>query len=123
MNWHRQHRESRDRLDRIADGVTDFIGSPVSIILHSLLFFIWIYKELDILVLTTVVWLEAIYLCLFLQMSSNRHGERDRHQAQADYETNINAEGRIEELQIALARIEEDKLDRIIELLMAPKRK
>ena len=33
--WHTQHRESRDRLDRLADGITEFIGSAVRIILHT----------------------------------------------------------------------------------------
>jgi hypothetical protein len=43
--------------------------------------------------------------------------ERDRAQAQADYETNIEAKKEIEALQIRLNSIEVDKLDKIIKML------
>jgi uncharacterized membrane protein len=50
-------------------------------------------------------------------MSQNRQSERDRLQANADYQTNIEAKKEIEELQIRLTRIEIEKLDRILDLL------
>ena len=50
-------------------------------------------------------------------MAQNRQAERDRIQAEADYETNIKAKSEIEMLQKALSRIENDKLDKIIDLL------
>ena len=50
-------------------------------------------------------------------ISQNRQSDRDRHQAEEDYRTNVEAEQRIEDLQRRLAAIEVNKLDRIIELL------
>src|SRR5438045_2801926 len=121
-DWHQRHKASRDLLDRIADGVTDFIGSVVSVIIHTIMFAWWFYHGLDVGLLTNVVSLEAIYLCIFLQMSSNRHGERDRHQAEADYITNLRSERRIEEVEEALARIEVEKLDQILKLLQVKRK-
>ena len=45
----------------------------------------------------------------------NRAAERDRYQASEDYKVDI--EAKIEELQIALARIENDKLNEILNML------
>ena len=50
-------------------------------------------------------------------MAQNRQSERDRVQAQADYQTNIEAKQEIEALQIKLNSIEVDKLDKIISML------
>lgn len=67
--------------------------------------------------LTMTVSLEAIFLTTLILMSENRQEERDRTQAEADYETNIKAEKEIEELQRRLVRIENEKLDKVIKLL------
>ena len=50
-------------------------------------------------------------------MAQNRQAERDRYQASEDYKTNIEAKKEIEELQIALARIENDQLNEILKML------
>jgi uncharacterized membrane protein len=50
-------------------------------------------------------------------MSQNRQNERDRAQAQADYQTNLDAKLEIEALTSKLNSIEVDKLDKIIRLL------
>ena len=42
---------------------------------------------------------------------------RQRVEAQADYETNVEAEAEIELIQAALTRIEDEHLRRIIELI------
>ena len=62
-----------------ASNVTTWIGSSTSVILHTLLFitsFVLPYVssvsfERMLLVLTTIVSLEAIYLSIFIQMSLN----------------------------------------------------
>ncbi len=69
-------------LDKISIKITQWIGTPYSLILHSL-FFIGIFilykfgMSVDkiLLILTTVVSLEAIYLSLFIQMTVNRNTE------------------------------------------------
>jgi len=59
-----------------------WIGSPRSLLVHTLFFIIMIIlsfynvdSEKIMLVLTTAVSLEAIYLSIFIQMTVNKHGE------------------------------------------------
>src|SRR3989344_536752 len=69
----------RNRIQKAALAVTHWIGSPVSIIIHTLLFLIcfvaawngYIAFEQMLLILTTLVSLEAIYLSIFIQMTIN----------------------------------------------------
>lgn len=68
------------KIDSFAEKATLWIGSPFSLILHTVLFivvpslpFFGFPLEQALLVLTTVVSLEAIYLALFIQMSINRN--------------------------------------------------
>nr|WP_314497262.1 DUF1003 domain-containing protein [uncultured Chryseobacterium sp.] len=71
-------------LEKIADGITWWIGSIPSLIVHSLFFIIsFLLPALNIvefdkmlLILTTVVSLEAIYLAIFIQMSVNKSHEK-----------------------------------------------
>ena len=60
---------------------------------------------------------QAAYAAPIIMMSQNRQNERDRAQAQADYQTNIDAKLEIEALTSKLNSIEADKLDKIIRLL------
>ena len=64
-----------------------------------------------------IVSLEAIFLSTFIMISQNRDGERDRHHAEEDFRTNLEAKKEIEKLQLDLSRIENEKLNRILELL------
>ena len=83
-------------------------------------FALWIVlpvEEFPFGLLTMIVSLEAILLSTFIMMSQNRASDRDRVQAQADYQTNLEAKREIEELQVRLARIETEKLDEILKLL------
>ena len=68
-----------DKLEKISDKVTNWIGTPLSIIVHTILFVvIFLLKYLGVsidqilLILTTAVSLEAIYLAIFIQMSVNK---------------------------------------------------
>jgi low affinity Fe/Cu permease len=71
------------RLKKTALAVTHWVGSPQSIVLHTLVFVAsfaaaWIgFIDTDrmLLVLTTLVSLEAIYLAIFIQMTINIQGE------------------------------------------------
>ena len=53
-------------------------------------------------------------------MSQNRQAERDRVQAQHDYDTNIAAKAEIETILQELGRLELEKLDKILTLLQKP---
>jgi uncharacterized membrane protein len=67
-------------VERLALKITESVGSPTSIIIHSILFvvifalkFFGISFESILLILTTAVSLEAIYLSIFIQMTVNRN--------------------------------------------------
>lgn len=70
------------KFERISEKITNWIGSPQSILVHTL-FFIGIFalRFFDVsssdvlLILTTLVSLEAIYLAIFIQMTVNQHGQ------------------------------------------------
>lgn len=70
-------------VEKTALAITRAVGSPTSIIIHSLLFagsFIAAfsgYIDVDrmLLILTTIVSLEAIYLAIFIQMTINYQGQ------------------------------------------------
>jgi uncharacterized membrane protein len=78
------HKESKkvnqeEKLETIALSATNAFGSIWSVLVHTILFigaFIFIITGTDLnkvlLVLTTFVSLEAIYLSIFIKMSSNR---------------------------------------------------
>ena len=69
-------------LERLAERAAEAIGSVLSLVAHSI-FFVGIFSLLFfgfsfdqiLLILTTVVSLEAIYLAIFIQMTVNRHSE------------------------------------------------
>lgn len=72
---------TRITLDKTADLATRFIGSTASLILHTVLFIVsfllpvfhLVTVDKMLLVLTTVVSLEAIYLSIFIQMTVNKN--------------------------------------------------
>lgn len=63
-------------LERLTEIVTEFVGTPLSLILHTLWFALWFIFKADINLLTMLVSLEAIFLGIFIQMSVNRHHRR-----------------------------------------------
>lgn len=119
-NWHDEHVEGLSLTDRLADMISTYAGSWSFVLLHAVWFFVWIYCDIEVFpygLLTMIVSLEAIFLSSFILISQNRQAARDRIQAQADYDTNLEAKREIEQLQIKLSRIETDKLDKIIRLI------
>lgn len=69
-------------LEKISFKLTDWVGTPVSLIVHTLFFAgIFALRKFGIttdyllLILTTTVSLEAIYLSIFIQMTVNRNTE------------------------------------------------
>ena len=79
----RLKKKSLDNIEKVAIRATRFIGSTESLIIHTILFvaafvlyFFGIPFEEILLVVTTIVSLEAIYLSIFIQMSVNRQAKR-----------------------------------------------
>ena len=116
-------KESREKkiqlLEKVTDGVMWWIGSIPSLIVHSIVFataflmpvFGIVSVDKMLLVLTTVLSLEAIYLAIFIQMSVNRSQEHiddireDIEEIQDDIEE-ISED--IDEIQEDIDEIQED---------------
>jgi len=125
--WHQKHHEKLTGGQIIADKVAKTMGSWHFILAQSLLIVVWIVVNLTayvkhwdpypFILLNLLFSTQAAYAAPIIMMSQNRQSERDRVQAGDDYETNIAAKKEIEDLQKSLARIEDEKLDKIIKLL------
>lgn len=95
----------QEKLRNRALSVTRWVGSPQSVIIHTIIFvgcFASVYLgflpfERMLLVLTTIVSLEAIYLSIFIQMTIN-------YTTQSLKEVELN----LDEIQEDVAEIQED---------------
>lgn len=130
--WHEKHADSLNFGQRLADKVANGMGSWRFIIIQSLIVLLWMtfnfiafvnhWDPYPFILLNLLFSTQAAYAAPIIMMAQNRQSERDRAQAQADYDTNITAKKEIEELQLKLNSIELDKLDKIIELLQGLKK-
>lgn len=126
-NWHQKHHETLKFGDHLADSVAKGMGSWRFIIIQTLLVILWMGLNLvgylyhwdayPFILLNLVFSTQAAYAAPIIMMAQNRQNDRDRMQAQADYQTNIDAKQEIEALSILLKSLEVDKLDKIIAIL------
>ena len=102
-------------MERWAAGITRWIGSTTSVLLHTILFLVSfilprtgiVSFERMLLVLTTIVSLEAIYLSIFIQMSLNQN-----NQSIEEIQQDIEEIGEdIEEIQKDVDEIQEDVVE------------
>ena len=104
----KKKKTKNQQLETLALKLTEWIGTPTSIIFHTVLFivaflfyFVGVKFDTILLVLTTIVSLEAIYLSLFIQLSVNKNTqsledvEEDIEEIQEDVE---GLEGGFEEI-------------------------
>lgn len=125
--WHQKHKESMKFGDQLADTVANGMGSWNFIIWQSIIVLCWMIlnvvgfvRHWDVypfILLNLIFSTQAAYAAPIIMMSQNRQNQRDREQAQHDYQINIDAKKEIEALQVQLSKIEIEKLDRIINLL------
>lgn len=126
-NWHDKHAENLTFGQRTADKLASFMGSWEFIIIQSAIVVLWIiiniiafmfhWDPYPFILLNLLFSTQAAYAAPIIMMSQNRQNERDRFHAKEDFITNVQAKKEIEELQKSLSRIENDKLNKIIELL------
>ena len=126
-NWHQQHTETLSFGSRLADSVANGMGSWRFIIIQTVLVVLWMglnivgfmyhWDVYPFILLNLLFSTQAAYAAPIIMMAQNRQNERDRLQAQADYQTNIDAKLEIEALAIKLNSLEVDKLDKIINML------
>ena len=95
----------KKRIQKTALAVTRWIGSPTSVVVHTVIFILcflaveegFILFENMLLILTTIVSLEAIYLSILIQMTIN-YTTQELAEVGAD----------IEEMQEDIGEIQED---------------
>jgi uncharacterized membrane protein len=115
-NWHEAHQDTMTPGQRVADGMARAIGSWPFIIAQSVIVVAWVILNLTaymkkwdpypFILLNLMFSVQAAYAGPVIMMSQNRQAERDRVQAQADFETNVKAEHEIEDMQRHLESIE-----------------
>ncbi len=125
--WHDYHFESLGFGERLADKVATGMGSWRFIIIQTIIVGVWMalnivgyikhWDKYPFILLNLVFSTQAAYAAPIIMMAQNRQSERDRVQAHADYQTNIDSKREIENLQIMLSKIELEKLDAIITTL------
>jgi uncharacterized membrane protein len=127
ITWHDKHIDTLSVGDRLADVVAKGMGSWGFIIIQSIFVLIWMglnvvgyvhhWDAYPFILLNLLFSTQAAYAAPIIMMSQNRQSQRDRIQAQDDYQTNIDAKLEIEALQRQIQRLEEDKLDRVLSML------
>ncbi len=126
-NWHEKHVQTLSFGSRLADSVAKGMGSWKFIIIQTILVMLWMglnvvgfvnhWDVYPFILLNLVFSTQAAYAAPIIMMAQNRQNERDREQAQADYQTNVDAKLEIEALAIKLNSLEVEKLDKIIKML------
>lgn len=126
-NWHQKHEEQSTIGQKIADNVAYVMGSWRFIIIQTVFVLLWMFLNIfgwinhwdayPFILLNLLFSTQAAYAAPIIMMAQNRQNERDRYHANEDFETNVEAKKEIEEMQKALARIENEKLDAIIKQL------
>jgi CRP/FNR family cyclic AMP-dependent transcriptional regulator len=110
-------------IEKIADVIAEFSGSISFLVLNALWFACWIgwnlmpgvphFDPYPFGFLTMVVSLEAIFLSIFVLVSQNRQGAKDRLRADAEYEVNLKAELEITHLHEKVDFLAEEILARL----------
>jgi uncharacterized membrane protein len=125
--WHDRHEASLNFGQKLADNVASGMGSWRFIIIQTIIVILWMIINLvafiyhwdpyPFILLNLLFSTQAAYAAPIIMMSQNRQNERDRTQALADYETNVQAKKEIETLVVLLNKIETDTLGKILQLL------
>lgn len=129
--WHDTHTATMSIGDKLADSIAEGMGSWKFIIWQTFIVLLWMalniigfvrhWDAYPFILLNLIFSTQAAYAAPIIMMSQNRQTDRDRVQAQNDYQTNIEAKKEIEALQIQLNKLETEKLDKIIAMLQEMK--
>ncbi|MEI7688867.1 MAG: DUF1003 domain-containing protein [Candidatus Nomurabacteria bacterium] len=127
VTWHDKHKQSMTFGDRIADSVANNMGSWRFIIIQTIFVICWMvlnviafmnhWDPYPFILLNLIFSTQAAYAAPIIMMAQNRQNERDRHQALSDFETNLKAKLEIERLQTEISRMDDEKLEKIIQLI------
>ncbi len=126
-NWHKKHEDTLSFSQRLADEIANGMGSWRFIILQTIFVLLWMAMNIigfirhwdayPFILLNLIFSTQAAYSAPIIMMAQNRQADRDRVQAEADYQTNIEAKKEIEALQVQLTSIEIEKLDKLFKMI------
>jgi CRP/FNR family cyclic AMP-dependent transcriptional regulator len=126
-DYNEEEDDGRTAVMKAADWISEFSGSIPFLLIHCILFFVWIILNVGPLartriggwdpfpfgLLTMVVSLEAIILSVFVLLSQNRQVARDRVKNDIEYKVNLKAELEVAELHNKLDDLHGDVLGRL----------
>lgn len=133
-NVNEEVEDKRTTVMKVADWIAEFSGSIPFLLLHVVLFFVWIvlntawisgigafhaitnFDPFPYGLLTMCVSLEAIFLSVFVLLSQNRQAAKERVRADIEYDVNLKAELEVAHLHEKLDHFQADvfaRLDRI----------
>lgn len=104
--------KNQQKMSKFPDNMTEWVGSKNSLIVHTIFFITMITLALSnvinfdkaMLILTTIVSLEAIYLSIFIQMTVNKQGE-ELEEVSEDIEE---IQKDVDEIQVDVDEIQKD---------------
>ncbi len=108
-NVNEETEDKRTAVQKTADWIAEFSGSIPFLVIHAVLFAVWIvwntmhprtsrFDPYPFNFLTMCVSLEAIFLSVFVLLSQNRQSAKDRVRADIEYDVNLRAELEIAQL-------------------------
>jgi uncharacterized membrane protein len=118
--------DNRTVIQKSADWIAEFSGSIAFLMIHIVLFFVWIimnvgngvpgiamFDPFPFGLLTMCVSLEAIILSVFVLLSQNRQVAKDRVRSDIEYDVNLKAELEIAHLHEKMDRLTSEVLARL----------
>lgn len=123
--------DKRTAIERAADWIAAFSGSIPFLVIHVVIFAVWILLNVEWVphapmfdafpfgLLTMVVSLEAIILSVFVLLSQNRQAAKDHVRSDVEYEVNLKAELEVAHLHEKLDRLAAESAARIDRLSRA----
>lgn len=111
------YQENRSKSDKIADNITQFVGSWKYIIFQSVFIFCWIILNTlavatrvdpyPFIFLNLVLAIVGVYITPLILMSQNRQESRDRIRDDEDLETDLKSEKYVEEIRKDIKEIKD----------------
>jgi uncharacterized membrane protein len=123
--------DRRSGLEKVADWIAAFSGSIPFLLIHVVLFAVWILLNVEAVpyapmfdpfpfgLLTMVVSLEAIILSVFVLLSQNRQAANDRIRSDVEYDVNLKAELEVAHLHEKVDRLTFDNAARLARIEQA----
>ena len=135
-NVNEEVEDKRTKVQKAADWIAEFSGSISFLMIHLVLFAVWIamnvgngvpgvpmFDPFPFGLLTMAVSLEAIILSVFVLLSQNRQAAKERVRGDIEYNVNLKAELEIAHLHEKVDRLTADvlaRLDRLARGTSAP---